>query len=175
MPIPRLSSSLLRPPKSAGDATARGLSTSHAATRNAIARTDTNSRAARRRRGRLRRGEWGSIAGRLPPVDTRRPRVSMSAVSRSQSPASRARRPSRLPRSSAVFVAVLAAVTGAPWLASRTTLAAADPPADILDTPIVDVAFVDRGADGPPDILTLSLEPDQPGTGRLTLLERGET
>ena len=54
--------------------------------------------------------------------------------------------------------------------------AAADDPGHLLDAPLVDAAWVDRGSSGPPDLLTMSLSDAQLfGSVTLTLLRRAET
>jgi hypothetical protein len=84
---------------------------------------------------------------------------------------SRARRPNRLRRSSALLVAVLVGAGLAPAIATGS-VAAVDDPANALDRPIVDAAFVDRGPDQPPDVLTLAFESPQPLVAKLALLRR---
>jgi hypothetical protein len=69
--------------------------------------------------------------------------------------------------------AVLVAAGLAPAIATGS-VAAADDPANALDRPIVDAAFVDRGPDLPPDILTLAVDSPQPLAAKLALLRRGE-
>lgn len=56
-------------------------------------------------------------------------------------------------------------------LATRPVAAAPDP-ANVLDRPIVDAAFVDRGPGQPPDLLTLAS--DEISGARLALLRHGE-
>ena len=97
-------------------------------------------------------------------------------MSRSPSPASPAPRLHRARRWWALPLVVLAVLALTASLGSRSVVAAvADPPANILDTPIVDAAFVDRGVDGSPDVLTLSIDPTAPSNARLTLLQKGAT
>jgi hypothetical protein len=74
-----------------------------------------------------------------------------------------------------VLVAVLGMTALLSSIGTPTTIAAGDPAANILDTPLLDAAFVDRGADGPPDVLTLALDSVQPSAARLTLLQHGGT
>jgi hypothetical protein len=54
------------------------------------------------------------------------------------------------------------------------SVTAADDPANAIDRPIVDAAFVDRGPDQPPDILTLAVDSPQPLVAKLALLRPGQ-
>src|SRR5689334_17177753 len=99
----------------------------------------------------------------------------MRAMSR---PPSRSRRLLAARRSSlpplVTFLAVVALVLG------RVTFApvalAADDPKHVLDEPVLDAAWVDRGSGEPPDLLTLSLADVQLfGSATLTLLRRGDS
>ena len=95
-------------------------------------------------------------------------------MSRSQSPASRARRPDRLRRSSALVLAAIAVVAVTSATATPAAVVAADGPANVLDVPLTDAALVDRGPGQPPDVLTLTYDPPNQSLARLELLRRGD-
>ena len=96
----------------------------------------------------------------------------MSDVSRRPSPATRRQTRSWRGRMLAVVLVGAALLTGG---ASVPMRAADGDTSPILDRPIVDVAFVDRGAGASPDLLTVALDDTTFGQARLTLLRREST
>lgn len=95
----------------------------------------------------------------------------MADVSRRPSPVTRA--PTRA-WGSVVLAAVLVAA-GSLLGGVAGSVRAADDPQSVLDRPIIDVAFVDRGPGLTPDLLTLALDETTLGRPQLALLRRDPT
>jgi hypothetical protein len=53
-------------------------------------------------------------------------------------------------------------------------VAAADTPANVLDVPVTDAGFVDRGPDQPPDVLTLTYDVSDHSRAKLALIRRAD-